>query len=169
MEESMAKRSQILIASLILAASWVAALEVSAATAHAAGPIEMPPFDGSTQGSVEVVPLTSISTEHVTLAFRMEVQHMGSADDRMSTLVLHRAHQVTAGDSPFLRMDVAFFDAEGNLLGTFEYGETSAQSFDLDDPTSYPTSNVMEAATMWELPPEVFDAVNSYQIVIITR
>jgi hypothetical protein len=99
----------------------------------------------------------------------MEVQHMGSTEDRMSTLVLYHAHEVTAGDGPSMRIDLAFFDGDGHLLGTWEYSEGSAQSFDRGDPGAYPTSNVMEAATMWELPPEVFDAVSAYQLVLITR
>ena len=126
----------------------------------------MPAPDKEGIESVEVVPLTKLEGEAITVTWRMEVQHVTSSDGRAAALILYLHYKIPDGAEMSSRLDFAFFDGAGGLLHTYETSEYSVRNTETDDPERFPTWRLFEASDDYGLPLEDLDAVRSYQVVV---
>jgi hypothetical protein len=139
-----------------------------AETLQARGEMAVPAPKGQDLYSIEVVPLSKLAGKKITLAWKLEVQHAVSTDRRQSTLVLFLQYRVPEGAEMSSRLDIAFFDAQGRLLHTWETSEYTVRNTAADDPAHFPTHNVFEASDQYGLALADFDAIRSYQVVLRT-
>jgi hypothetical protein len=135
-------------------------------TVQGKGALRVPVPQEEGTSSVEVVPISKLEGDAITVTWRMEVQHVTSSDGRESALILFLHYRVPDGVEMSSRLDFAFFDEAGRLLHTFETSEYSVRSTETDDPGRFPTWRVFAASDRHGLRVEELDAVRSYQVVI---